>query len=183
MTKRRLGVLLLSLLIVGSIYTTYALFNNSQTKKGIITTGKVKIALNDLDGLGNPFTEPSAKMVPGDDMQRIVTVKNEGNKPVFVRVKATKELVDGKVDFSLDDLALVSLNYATDWQVGADDYYYYQSPLVAGGETTPLFTQVSLSKEADNRFSDQKIAITLQADGVQADNNGLNSSEASGWPN
>lgn len=182
MKKKLVGAVLLLALLAGAVYSTLALFSDSQAKKGIITTGQVKIALIEEDAKGAPYVQGNEVLAPGDKINRVVTVQNVGNKAAWVRVKIAKTFVVPRTDIEPAELRLIEVDYQTKW-VEKDGYYYYQEKLVPGAETEPFFKEVKLNLLADNRFSNQKINIDVTAAGIQADNNGATITDATGWPN
>lgn len=183
MKKKLIGVVLLLSLIVGAVYTTFALFSDSQAKKGVITTGQVKIAIVEKDEKGAPYVQGDDILAPGDEIDRIVSVKNEGNKAAWVRVAVAKTFAAPRTDIDPSELRLVEVDYQSKWVEGEDGFFYYQEKLAPGQETTSFFNHVKLNLLADNRFSSQTINIDVTADGIQSDNNGSTIEQAIGWPN
>lgn len=182
MKKKLVGVVLLLALLAGAVYSTLALFSDSQAKKGIITTGQVKIALIEEDGKGAPYVQGNEILAPGDEINRVVSIENIGNKAAWVRVKVAKSFVVPRTDIEPAELRLIEVDYQSKW-VEKEGFYYYQEKLAAGAETEPLFKQVKLNLAADNRFSNQKINVDVTAAGIQADHNGTTVADAIGWPN
>ncbi len=182
MKKKVAGVILLLGLLAGAVYSTLALFSDSQVKKGIITTGQVKIALIEEDAKGAPYVQGNDILAPGDEINRVVSVENVGNKAAWVRVKVVKNFVVPRADIEPAELRLIEVDYQSKWGE-KDGYYYYQEKLAPGAETEPFFKHVKLHLLADNRFSSQEINVDVTAVGVQADNNGTTVTDATGWPN
>lgn len=73
-------------------------------------------------------------IVAGDEFKKIVTVKNNGNSPCYVRLKVLISPEQYKDELNLD------IN-TTDWEY-LDGYYYYKKILGCNEETVPIFTKL-----------------------------------------
>lgn len=182
MKKKLIGIGVLLLIVAMGIIGTLAVFNDTVTKKAVITTGKVKIELIEKDGEGQAYVDPTEPIVPGDSISRVVAVKNTGNKPAWIRVKVDKAITPSAATLAATDLDLVKVEIQTGWTL-KDGYYYYSTPVQPAEETTALFNEVTLDLLADNSFSSKEFSVDVVADGVQSDNNGATVAEAIGWPN
>ncbi len=183
--KKKLTIIagLLICLTFGTLGTlTY--FTASEKADNVITTGEIKIALNEWteDCAGNkvPFENVDG-VTPGEAISKIVEIENTGSNPAWVRVSVNKdiELTDGSTT-SIDTLISLDIN-TTDW-TEKDGYYYYNSLLNAGETTEPLFTTVTFNDDMGNTYQNSNITIDIAAYATQSDNNGANVFEAAGWP-
>jgi hypothetical protein len=78
---------------------------------------------------------------------------------------------------------MITINYNTaDWTLGTDGWYYYTGAVAVGAETTPLFSDYTLSTAMDNAYASTSATIKVYAEGVQSANNGTASTSAAGWP-
>jgi len=91
---------------------------------------------------------------PCQEVPKTVTVKNEGNVDVAVRI-SYEEYWRGSdgIDLSSqrDGVNLVNIVFQNenDWELRPDGYYYYKDTLAPGEETTSLFEKVVLSCDAN----------------------------------
>lgn len=112
---------------------------------------------------------------PGQSMDKVVNVTNDGGVDSFVRVKVTKLLGtrDGQGKLIKDealDPELLEISYNTKyWKYRKDGFWYYAGILKAG-ETTkePLFQKCSLSVKADNRYKNKDGEIQVALESIQA---------------
>ncbi len=91
------------------IYSTIAYFNTADTARNVITSGNIKIALNETDAAGAPFKD-AVDVMPGQTVDKIVTVQNTGDDPSYIRVSVTKAIqlaagISGNPDAGLLSLA------------------------------------------------------------------------------
>lgn len=183
--KRKIAALVVFIAVaVMSISGTMAYFTADSIATNVITSGNIKIDLIEMektdDGL-KPF-EDKTGIMPGDTISKIVTVKNTGDNPAYVRVLVNKmvTLESGAISEAGNQLITCDFNTA-DW-TAVDGYYYYNKPLAAGEETTALFTTVTFSTAMGNLYQNCTATIDVEAQAVQVKNNGNNVFEAAGWP-
>ena len=169
--KRKIIVIAVAVLCLAIISSgTIAYFTYEDTAKNVITTGNIKIKLEEWtlkSGKRVPFENTEA--MPGVEISKIVDVKNVGDNPAFIRVKVDAE--DLPVSFDINK---------ADWTY-SDGYYYYNSVLPANETTTPLFTTVHFDENMGNEWMNKKIEIAVTASATQSDNNGSDALHASGW--
>jgi predicted ribosomally synthesized peptide with SipW-like signal peptide len=163
------ATLLVALIVVGS---TLAFFTSQGTVNNVITMGDVKISL----------TEPSFKdsgIVPGETIEKIPTVKNEGSKDAYIRCKialvvpeaATEEETSARKAQLLRGITFgdASISGSADKWVQSGDYYYYQD-IVPANAIVEFFHSVTVPEVWDNAFADQQFQINVTAEAIQADN-------------
>ena len=185
--KRKMTIcaLLIACLTLAGL-STYAYFTDDATARNVITAGNLKIELQEMsipvDG-GDPVAfEDVVGVMPGEDVSKIVSVKNTGDKPAYVRVSVDKVLTLAEGVEGTPDQSLVTCDFnTTDW-TEVEGYYYYKRPLAAGAETEPVFENVSFDPNMGNMYQNSKVVITVDAYATQVDNNGGNVFEAQGWP-
>lgn len=170
-------VLCLSMLI----YSTVAYFNTKDTARNVITSGNIKIALNETDTQGHPFQDV-VNVMPGQTIDKIVKVENTGDNPAYVRVSVAKAIELAEGVSGSPDLSLVSLDFDTAHWTLKDGYYYYDKPLQPGQSTEPLCKNVTFDPSMGNMYQKSKAIITVDAQGTQVKNNGTSALTASGWP-
>ena len=180
--KKRIAVCALILLLLSvSLGSTIAYFTTEDTATNVITAGNLSIDLKEMTKSGEEFKDVFGVM-PGVEVSKIVTVKNTGDHPAYVRIGVDKtiRLAEGKT--GAVDLTLLQLDLNTaDW-TEKDGYYYYNKPLAAGAETPALFTTVKFSEKMDNLYQKSQAIVEVTAQAVQTAHNGTSALTAAGWP-
>ena len=186
--KRIIAVLAITSILAVMVFQTLAFFTAEDTALNRVTMGNVALILND-DTIDpeteepEPFPEEGFNLVmPGDVVDKIVSVTNDGDNPIWVRIKLDRSIIlageAADVDFNVLGLDLND----EDWTEGEDGWFYYNEILAPGETTENLFTQVTFPTSLGNAFMNAKVEIDVLAQGVQSQNNGLTVQEAAGWP-
>jgi len=167
-------------------YGTSAYFTAEEKAHNVITTGNVDIDLiekadPDGDGVLEDFKDVTG-VTPGTDVSKIVTVKNTGGQPAWVRIKLIKTITLENGETEDIDESLVSYDINTTNWTEKDGYYYYNVELAPNAETEPLFTAVTFSEEMGNLYQNSQTVIDVQAQATQVANNGASVFDAAGWP-
>lgn len=182
-----IAVLILCLAMLG--YSTIAYFNTQEMARNVITTGNIDIELQETaineDGEEILFEESQEKfnVMPGQEVSKIVRVKNIGSNPAYVRVKVQKDIsladgVYGEVNLNLITLDFDNIN----WTLGEGDYYYYNKSLAPGESTVALFRNVIFNKVMGNLYQGSTAIVKVNAQATQVKNNGDSVFNAAGWP-
>lgn len=186
--KRIIAVLAITSILAVMVFQTLAFFTAEDTALNRVTMGNVALILND-DTI-NPETEELEPfpvegfdlIMPGDVIDKIVSVTNDGDNPIWVRIRLDRSILlageAADVDFNVLGLDLND----EDWTEGADGWFYYNEVLAPGETTENLFTQVTFPTSLGNEFMNAEVEIDVLAQGVQSQNNGLTVQEATGWP-
>lgn len=186
--KRIIAVLAITSILAVMVFQTLAFFTAEDTALNRVTMGNVALILND-DTI-NPETEALepfpvnglSLVMPGDVIDKIVSVTNDGDNPIWVRIKLDRSIIlageAADVDFNVLGLDLND----EDWTEGTDGWFYYNEILAPGETTENLFTQVTFPTSLGNAFMNAKVEIDVLAQGVQSQNNGVTVQEAAGWP-
>lgn len=167
-------------------YGTTAYFTYEDTATNVITTGDVKIDLQEWaipEGGGElvPF-EDATDVMPGMEVSKIVQIKNTGGQAAWVRISLEKAIVLAEGVQGEVDLSLISYDLNTECWTEKEGYYYYNKVLNPGEITEPLFTKVIFAKTMSNMYQNSKAAIDVSAQATQVTNNGKTVFEAAGWP-
>ena len=171
---------------------TIAYYTDQSTAHNIITSGGVDIEIEewqdtDEGWIPYPKDEPIAVM-PTTTVSKIVTVRNQDAKS-YIRAQfaVTVKDAEGQV-MELDQAILESIISIVPnneyWLTGqADDGWYYYKDVVGTDKVTePLFWEVVFSGvNMTNEYQNCTIEIDVDAQAVQAANNGSNVLEAAGW--
>ncbi len=172
---------------------TLAAFTANSDSKNIIQMGNVKIEV--VERMTNPadptgalidYADPQERLLPGTTVSKIVSVKNVGDNPCFVRVNLALGAVNLASPTDLGDVRIV-LNDNAGWVLNAEDgEYYYTAALAPGEETAPLMTGVELKKEMGNEYANATLNVDVAAQAVQSENNSegvdFNAKFPAGWP-
>ncbi len=181
MNKRLLIVSLVVIICaVMAVIGTSAFFTKTGEVKTVIKTGNVDIAVHDKTAAGESSEATVYDIMPGDTVEKIVTVENTGTHPVYVRVKVTPRISNEKLDPSCLEIAFNT----TDWTYDeSDGYHYYNNVLEAGETTAPIYDSVYVNgPKVDNDYRAEYFSIDVVAGGVQSENNGQTVWDAAGWP-
>lgn len=187
MKKKLFALAVLVIILAGTVTGTLAYYTTKTVAHNVITSGEIDIALVETQKEGNnevPYPEnPVGGIMPGQEHSKIVRIENVGTNPAWVRMKVVVEINDRKVDLSDEDSVLALDFNNTEWEKKGN-YYYYKKALTsqgsAGSETVPLFTTVRFAgEEMDNDYQNAKIEISVQAEGIQYQNN---TNYATAWP-
>ena len=182
--KRRLVLLALALCIAAVTATgTLAYFTAEETAHNVITTGYLDMILHETTTGGKPFPEEGLEnLMPGMVVDKVVTVENVGGVEFFLRIALDKAITPAEgvnAQLTFEHITL-DIN-DTDWTLGDDGYYYYNTALDAGETTEPLFTTVTFEPEMGNDYMNARVEITVRAQAVQSRNNGGSPMTAVGW--
>lgn len=106
-----------------------------------------------------------------------ITVKNDGNVPVYIRVMivANYHTNTGNVCGQHSSVHVPTFSLNSNWLKASDGFYYYKNPVGAGDSTENLIAQgssITLNNAADGcvMYVDV-LAQSIQAEGVDADGN------------
>lgn len=184
MKKKLYVIALLVICLATAAYGTSAYFTHEQTATNVITSGSIKVELQEWSDTGSglvPFEDVEG-VLPGTEISKIVQVKNTGGQAAWVRVSADKTIhlaegVDGEVD-----LSLLSYDLNTAFWAEKDGFYYYNTVLQPNEVTEPLFTKVIFSSTMSNMYQNSKAVIDVTAQATQVANNGNCALDAAGWP-
>lgn len=181
--KRKLLILSVLAICIATLTTgTLAFFTSEGRAHNVITTGGVKIAVQEWadEGKQTPFTDLNGVM-PGVPVTKIAEIKNTGASDAWIRVKVDKNIQ--RQDGGEPDADLVGLELnTTDWAENGG-YYYYKNALKPGEVTKPIFTAVTFNAAMGNEYQNATASVDVFAQAVQTANNGASAMTANGWPN
>ena len=186
MRKKLLAVAMAVICLSIAAYGTVAYFTANGTATNVVTAGNVAIEIKETaiaeDGGDLVTYEDVTGIVPGTEVSKIVQVENTGDNPAYVRIQVTKDITLAEGMSGETDTNLIQLDLNMDDWVEKDGYYYYKYSISADEMTTPLFTSVSFHQEMGNLYQNCRASVTVQAQAVQAENNGSDVLKAAGWP-
>lgn len=165
-------VLILALLAAG----TFAYFTKNARATNVITTGTISIQLND-EIQGGQKTDTGwtlSGVMPGQAVEKAVSVTNTGTSPAWLRVKLeiAVEMAAGKTD-TWQGQNVLQFAVNPDWFLAEDGYYYYSKPVAADAETERLFQSgtLMLNPQLPNDYQGCAVTINVLAQAVQVKNN------------
>lgn len=179
--KRRIALIAAVMCIIAVVATgTLAYFTAEETAYNVITTGVLSMDLVEETTGGKPFPEEGVSgVMPGEAIDKIVYVVNDGGVDMYVRIAIDKEITgENGRELNFENITL-DINTAK-W-TEKDGFYYYNSVLEPGEQTEPLFTAVTFGAELGNEYMNARVQIDVNAQAVQSRNNGGNALEATGW--
>ena len=181
--KKRLLLILALIVVFAVVSATLANDAAEGRSRNIITTGEVRISINEnttavngvirADGSGIDFTD----VLPGQTASKVVTIKNEAEK-CWLRVKVGISVTPPPNDGS-DPAELIVPNIDTnDWQFDGG-YYYYKTPLETG-DSAAMFDKVLFAPTIGNAYAGSKASMNVTAEATQFANNEEMSPDS--WP-
>lgn len=158
---------------------TLAYFTAEETAHNVITSGNVKITLQEWadDAKTEEFKDITGIM-PGMEVTKIAEVKNTGDNTAWIRVKIEKSFPD----MEGADLSLIGISINEEYWTQQDGWYYYTEKLAPKEVTEPIFEKVKFGETMGNAYQDKEANVNVIAQAVQVANNGDTALEAAGWP-
>lgn len=161
---RKIAVLTAVFAVIAGIGGTYAYFSDSVTVTNHISTGDVRIGLEEfeiVDGREQVYTNPK-EIMPGDIISKIPRVKNYA-EPCWVRARISYESEEKELE-GLGDENLKG--FSDDWVKRGD--YYYLTKILDTSETADVFQTVEVPYQWTEEYSGKKFEIHIRADAIQA---------------
>lgn len=173
-------VLILALLAAG----TFAYFTKDARATNVITTGTISIQLND------EIKEPGAEktptgwtlsgVMPGQAVEKAVSVTNTGTSPAWLRVKldiSVEDADDKPLGLTFgDDQQVLTFTTGDGWFYHGG-YYYYNAPVAEQNSTADFFAKkdgqstLMLNPQLPNDYQGCTVTVAVQAQAVQVKNN------------
>ena len=162
-------------------FGTLAFYSVIGTATNTVTTSHVELQIHEVTADGQPFPAEGVSVIPGDVVDKIVSVENVCSQAFYLRVK----LVNGSTDLTLsaEDCLKIDLNTEY-WTAQADGYIYYNTAVEPGQTTEPVFTQVEVvGDQVGVEHIGQTMSVAVKAYAVQSKTNPAEHPwDASGWP-
>ncbi len=185
MKKRLFALAVIIICLSLMAYGTLAYFTAEDTAHNVITSSSISIDLQEWadEGKTEPFPEEAVTgVMPGMEIIKIAEVKNTGPEPVWVRVSVEKIIQFAEGTEGTPDVGLLHLSFdETAWTLSGG-YYYYNAVLNPGETTAPLFSSITFDENMDNIYQNSTATVDVNAQAVQAANNGATALDAVGWP-
>lgn len=192
MKKKILALAVIAMSLSMVAYGSLAYFTAGDTAHNVITSGAVAIEVVEwtLDGDEPiPYPDEPIKVMPATTVSKIVTVENK-DAEAFIRaeIEMVVKNAAGEVmeldEETLDSLIMIEPNSEYWLTKDIDDgWYYYKEAIGTDVTTEPLFSEVVFAgKDMGNEYQNCTVEIDVNAQAVQADNNGDDVLKAAGWP-
>ena len=169
-------------------YGTLAYFTHEDTATNVITSGNIKIELQETaiteDGQVVEFEQSQDRfnVMPAQSVSKIVKVQNTGDNDAYIRIAIDKTINLAEGVEGTPDTDLISMDFDYDNWTLKDGYYYYNKPLAPGETTEALFNNVKFDPAMDNMYQNSTAIINVDAQATQVRNNGTDVFTAAGWP-
>lgn len=187
--KKKVTIAAICLLCLVTVGGTLAYFTAEDTATNVITSGNINIELQETaltaDGETILFEDSQERfgVMPGEDVSKIVQVKNTGANDAYVRIKITKSIELAEGVEGTPEVDLIDMDFNTEYWAEKDGYYYYKLPLVPGATTEPLFNNVIFNTAMGNMYQKSEAVILVEAQATQVKNNEVEDvTMAKGWP-
>ena len=181
--KKQKILVLAAVLVLVTLFSrsTLAYYTVTGIATNVVTSGEIRLRIHETDENGHPFPKEGVHVIPGDVVDKVVTVQNVCHHPFWLRVELVRDST-GEALSAEDALEILDFNDSNWTRWG--DYWYYQDILYPGEETEPLFTQVEIvGKYVDQYDIGSALTLTVKAYAVQSENNPADHPwEVSGWP-
>lgn len=181
--KTRILLLLAVVAIFALVSVMLANETVEERTRNVITTGEVKISINEdtkavngvirSDGSGIDFTD----VLPGQTTSKIVTIRNEAEK-CWLRVKVTIT-VDPEPNDGSNPAELIVPNIDSSLWTYRDGYYYFHEPLETDA-VAAMFDKVLFAPSIGNAYAGSQAKMVITAEATQFKNN--ETMDPDSWP-
>ena len=186
MNKKKLSITIaagvLAITVVGG---SLAWFTSTETKTSNFTTGSISHEIvEDFDE-----TRASQGLLPGDEVNKDVWIKNTGNSDALLRVKITPVWMNGEQEDKTLDTDSIQLVFDTNvqtllkesgitkgatWVYGNDGYFYYTSILPVNSKAIEMKTEklldavrLSGSITDQSKYANKEMSVKIESETVQ----------------
>lgn len=173
MNKKKLGLLVLSLVLIATIGVgaTLAYFTDNDNATNTITMGHVDIDLDEPNYDPDDDDDTVEDIVPGEVITKDPTITvQEGSEDAYVRATITlsNNLTEEQAKELMAGITILDGWYYSDPEQNGDGYYYYNQKLAAGGKAV-LFEEVKIPEKWGNEVADMTFTIDVAAEAIQAE--------------
>lgn len=184
MRNMKSKILVIALAVIFVVFfskDTLAYYSTIGKATNVITSGDIQFQIHEYTTDGELFPEDGVSVIPGDVVDKVVTIENICEQPFYLRVKLVID-IDSE-ELSADGCLSYDLN-TQHWVSQEDGYIYYYRILQPGEVTEPVFTQVEIVGDmVDQHYLGETLTLSVTAHAVQsAHNSAAEPWEADGWP-
>lgn len=164
---------------------TLAYFIAEDRAHNVITSGAVSIRIQQWQETEQgriPYPQEALRVMPGMAVSKVAAVENLGAN-AYIRAKTQILVTDSRGEPRELEEEVICLSMNRENWVRQGQWWYYTAAVAEGETTQPLFTQVVFDGAGmTNGYQGCTVEVTVQAQAVQAANNGGTPLEAAGWP-
>lgn len=185
MSKKKIIAMMALVIVIAILGTgTLAYFTTKAVVHNVITTGGVGITLVE----DFPNADENNKLegaMPGGEYRKAVKVRND-EEEAWIRVRVTITADKGENPLTVTEIDFNEGTGETQW-TKSGDWFYYNSAVAKGGETSYLFEDVAFAgAEMGNEYQNATFTIEVDAQAVQSANNPPQVADdvttVQGWP-
>lgn len=196
--RKRVVLVLLTLVAIVSVGVTAAFTTRSFTSNNVIIFGNVRMRTIETerasDGTEEPVRDGSTVRAESGRASRVVKFQNVGGADMFVRARpvVTALSAQGSEAPAPTDIYRLAMNEGgapDQWTCGPDGWWYYNSPVRAarggdGGQTTgALMSGIEFMGDFYRAVEPGgAFVLTVDAQAVQTSHNTTRALDAAGWP-
>lgn len=177
---KMLSITLAAILIALISQSTIAYYTTIGKATNVVTSGDIELKIHEKTTGDVDFPEEGVTVIPGDKVEKKVTIENICDHPFYLRVK----LVNGidSTELSVAECFDVNID-RTNW-IEEDGWLYYKEIVNPGEITSEIFTEVVIvGDKVDNEYIGKALNLTVTAQAVQSEHNSAaNPWDAQGWP-
>lgn len=182
--KKKLAVISAVAVLCFATLVTFAYFSAQKTTTNVISTGTVDLELYETDGQTEYWGTQGMTIkgvMPDTDVTKNVFIFNKGTADLYARVRAVVT-VTGANNQSLS-AQYVAIRPGSSWTL-KNGWYYYNSKLSPGNKNQAVLfiDSVHFDKNMPNEYQGCTVHVKIEAQAVQAKNNGSSALNAAGWP-
>ena len=181
--KFRKTLLILSLIaviiasIIGGGSLAYKTYRGDTYNK--VTTSGLSVKLWNLAADGTNMSLYINEIQPWKTVENRVFAENDGVETEFLRIKINPVVT--KADGTKELFSYISFSFnETDWTY-RNGYYYYNSAVAPGGNTTNLYDLISFPYFPLEDYQEATLHVEITVEAVQYANNGDSALTAEGW--
>ena len=174
--KRKLLLIAVVIICCATLgFGSVAYFTASAKAVNVITSGNIKIAIVerqlDADGELVAYPDEPVAVMPGAEVSKIVTIRNEAEYEAWVRAKVAIAVLDADGEpLAVPDVLITLGGTDAAWKE-KDGFYYYTKPLAGKAETESLLETVAFDAEAmDNAYQGCTVTVSVSAQALQVKN-------------
>lgn len=181
--KKALLLLIAILLVFAVVSATLANDTVEGRTRNVITTGEVKISINEATEVNGVIHEGLSSIdftdvLPGQTTSKIVTIKNEAEK-CWLRVKVEIAVEPTPEDGSKPSELIVPNIDSNLWSYSGG-YYYFRKPLETN-DIAAMFDKVLFAPSIGNAYAGSQAKMIITAEAIQYKNNVVEN-PVDAWP-
>lgn len=168
MNKKKLGLLVLSLVLIATIGVgaTLAYFTDADKATNTITMGHVDIDLDEPNYDPEDDDDTVEDIVPGQVITKDPTITvAEDSQDAYIRAIIT---LSNNLTVDQAKELMAGITILDGWFLAEDGYYYYKDVVTAGDEVV-LFKEVKIPEKWGNEVADLTFTIDVSAEAIQAE--------------